>query len=110
MIFKIELSVDEAKVLYESGVMEQIDKVIAEHHKTPMKQQKEVKQEVKQEVKEEAKEVKDSTISMEEVRERVVSSVANKEKAKEIMSEMGVKKLTSLNDQQLQELYDALGA
>lgn len=47
-------------------------------------------------------------IPMEDVRQLVVSSKANKEKAKMVMTEMGVKKLTDLNQEQLNELYAAL--
>lgn len=43
--------------------------------------------------------------SLETVRAMVISSKTNKEKAKEVMTEMGLKKLTDLNQEQLNELY-----
>ena len=47
-------------------------------------------------------------VSMEDVRALVVKSKANKEKAKEVMTSMGVRKLTDMEDGQLVELYTAL--
>lgn len=50
----------------------------------------------------------DETVTMEDVRALVVKSKANKEKAKEVMTGMGVRKLTDMEDGQLVELYTAL--
>lgn len=47
-------------------------------------------------------------VPMEDVRQLVVSSKVNKEKAKAVMTDMGVKKLTDLDQAQLNELYSAL--
>lgn len=47
-------------------------------------------------------------ISLETVRALVVSSKTNKEKAKEVMTGMNIKKLTDLDQEQLLELYKAL--
>lgn len=113
MVFKLELTIEEATVAFEAGIMDQLDKVIAAHHKKKSKPKaKEAVQEEPEveEVQEEVETKQEPVISMEQVRERVVASVANKEKAKEIMTSMGVKKLTSLDTSQLKELYDALGA
>ena len=117
MVFKLELTIEEATAAFEAGIMDQLDKVIAAHHKKKSKpkakeaaQEEPEVEEVQEEVQEEVETKQEPVISMEQVRERVVASVANKEKAKEIMTSMGVKKLTSLDTSQLKELYDALGA
>ena len=47
-------------------------------------------------------------VTMEDVRALVVKSKANKEKAKTVMTGMGVNKLTDLDDGQLMELFVAL--
>ena len=53
---------------------------------------------------EKAPETEEST-PIETVRALVVSSKVNKEKAKAIMTEMGIKKMTELSQEQLEELY-----
>lgn len=54
------------------------------------------------------KEGKSEDYPIETVRALVVSSKANKEKAKEVMTEMGIKKLTDLSQEQLNDLYAKL--
>lgn len=68
----------------------------------------EVIEEAKEEAKEEVKEVAAESADVETVRALVVASKSCKAKAKEVMTEMGVKKLTELSAEQLTELYKAL--
>lgn len=68
----------------------------------------EVIEEAKEEAKEEVKEVAAESADVETVRSLVVASKSCKAKAKEVMTEMGVKKLTELSAEQLTELYKAL--
>lgn len=63
------------------------------------------------EEKDEAPEVEVKTeagVDVEVVRALVIKSKSCKEKAKEVMTEMGVRKLTDMDEVQLQKLYDAL--
>lgn len=54
------------------------------------------------------KEPKNEDIALETVRALVVKSKASKEKAKEIMTGMGIKKMTDLDQEQLNTLYAGL--
>jgi len=69
-----------------------------------------VKEEKPEEVEEAKEEVKETTedIDVETTRALVMSSKAHKEKAKEVMTEMGERKITDLSQEQLNELYKAL--
>jgi len=52
--------------------------------------------------------IEKENIPLEMVRALVVKSKANKEKAREIMTDMGIKKLTDLDAEQLNTLYYTL--
>ncbi|MFH5834578.1 hypothetical protein ACHAL6_00710 [Proteiniclasticum sp. C24MP] len=69
-----------------------------------------VKEDKPKEVEEAKEEVKETTedIDVETTRALVMSSKAHKEKAKEVMTQMGERKITDLNQEQLNELYKAL--
>lgn len=63
--------------------------------------------EVVEEPAQETKEVSED-IDMETARELVMKSKAHKEKAKEVMTTMGIRKITELDQAQINELYKAL--
>ena len=69
-----------------------------------------IKEDKPKEVEEAKEEVKETTedIDVEKARALVMSSKAHKEKAKEVMTEMGERKITDLSQEQLNELYKAL--
>ena len=75
----------------------------------PKPEAEEVVEESEPVVEEETKPVEEAPwVTMEDVRALVVKSKANKEKAKTVMTGMGVNKLTDLDDGQLMELFVAL--
>jgi len=94
------IGVDLDKVAKE--LSEKVQKRTKKEEKAPETEVKEL------ETEEEESEDEEENTPLETVRALVVKSKDNKEKAKEIMTSMGIKKLTDLNPEQLNVLYAAL--